>query len=421
MSYTVIKAKCLDQALQLVNVPKIASGGVNEIRLEFEFCPLWDGLAKTAVFHRGSHAYRVLLAEDACVVPAEVLAEPGRLFFGVAGVGGDEVRTTELVMLPVEQGPNIDGAMDPVEPTPDVYQQILTELERVGAVAESADTRAAEAEANAADAKATADGVMDTAAQGVSAAAAAQATADEAKAAGVAVYTHSKTGTVHELTGTGSNGKALVTADVAEGDTVTVNGVAVPAYVGADNFADALAGQALTGRWVTFVFDGDQVNFKGGGGKVTTEGLTAESIISGHAVTIKQGAQVVAEVVGSCPPGGFFAWMDSGHTTPQVTAGATPLYTVDGAAVTFLQDCTVALVVGMATFTSANTTTSFYSRFTKNGEAACTATATGTGQVTKCATSTAAISVTAGDVVAFEATYGYPNNQMGFGSLTVTG
>ena len=118
---------------------------------------------------------------------------------------------------------------------------------------------------------------------------------------GVSVYTHAKTGTVHALTGSGPNGRVLMTADVAEGDTVTVNGTVVPAYVGADGFADALAGQALDGRWLTFVFDGTQVNFKGGGGAVTVEGLAAESVLSGCTVTVKQGAKVVQSVTGSAP------------------------------------------------------------------------------------------------------------------------
>ena len=118
---------------------------------------------------------------------------------------------------------------------------------------------------------------------------------------GISVYTHSKSGTVHALTGSGPNGRVLMTADVAEGDTVTVNGTVVPAYVGADGFADALAGQALDGRWLTFVFDGTQVNFKGGGGAVTVEGLAAESVLSGCTVTVKQGAKVVQSVTGSAP------------------------------------------------------------------------------------------------------------------------
>ena len=126
------------------------------------------------------------------------------------------------------------------------------------------------------------------------------------KGAGVDVtvqtYTHTKSDNVHEFVGTGANGRVLMTDDVEPGDYVTVNGWEVDAYVGADRFADALAGQSLCGRWLTFVFDGVQINFKGGGGAVTVEGLAAENIVAGQTVTVRQGAKVVAEVEGSATP-----------------------------------------------------------------------------------------------------------------------
>lgn len=83
---------------------------------------------------------------------------------------------------------------------------------------------------------------------------------------GVHVYTHQKVGAVHRLTGSGHNGRVKLTANVAAGDTVQVNGKTVPAYVGTETFTDALAGEPVTGRWLTFTNDGEQINFNGGGG-----------------------------------------------------------------------------------------------------------------------------------------------------------
>lgn len=83
---------------------------------------------------------------------------------------------------------------------------------------------------------------------------------------GVHLYQHTKVGTVHKLTGSGASGRVKLTANVAAGDTVQVNGKTVPAYVGAETFADALAGESVTGRWLTFTQDGTQINFNGGGG-----------------------------------------------------------------------------------------------------------------------------------------------------------
>ncbi len=88
---------------------------------------------------------------------------------------------------------------------------------------------------------------------------------------GVHVYTHQKVGTVHRLTGSGACGRVKLTANVAAGDTVQLNGKTVPAYVGGESFADAFAGEALSGRWLSFVWDGSQVNFKSGGGLSVTK------------------------------------------------------------------------------------------------------------------------------------------------------
>lgn len=83
---------------------------------------------------------------------------------------------------------------------------------------------------------------------------------------GVHLYQHTKSGTVHKLTGSGASGRVKLTANVAAGDTVQVNGKTVPAYVGTETFVDALAGESVTGRWLTFTQDGTQINFNGGGG-----------------------------------------------------------------------------------------------------------------------------------------------------------
>lgn len=82
----------------------------------------------------------------------------------------------------------------------------------------------------------------------------------------VQTYTHTRSGTVHNFAGSGANGRALMTADVRAGDTFAVNGEPVAAYMGTESAADAMAGSQWNGRWVSFVFDGETLNFKGGGG-----------------------------------------------------------------------------------------------------------------------------------------------------------
>lgn len=82
----------------------------------------------------------------------------------------------------------------------------------------------------------------------------------------VQTYTHTRSGTVHNFAGSGANGRALMTADVQAGDTFTVNGEPVTAYMGTESAADAMAGDEWNGKWVSFIATGDTLNFKGGGG-----------------------------------------------------------------------------------------------------------------------------------------------------------
>lgn len=82
----------------------------------------------------------------------------------------------------------------------------------------------------------------------------------------VQTYTHTRSGTVHNFAGSGANGRALMTADVRAGDTFAVNGEPVAAYMGTESATDAMAGSQWSGRWVSFVIDGETLNFKGGGG-----------------------------------------------------------------------------------------------------------------------------------------------------------
>ena len=96
----------------------------------------------------------------------------------------------------------------------------------------------------------------------------------------VQIYTHTKAGTIHKLTGSGNNGRVKLTANVAAGDTVQVNGKTVPAYVGGETFTDALAGESLRGRWLSFVWDGTQVNFRGGGGLSNSKLALADAAAS---------------------------------------------------------------------------------------------------------------------------------------------
>lgn len=102
---------------------------------------------------------------------------------------------------------------------------------------------------------------------------------------GIQLYTHSKSGTVHNFVGTGMNGRAKITAAFNDGDTVQLNGTPVTATCG----ADPVDGDAIVnGKWVSFVADaeGGQINFKGGGGigltKLALANATADQVSNGR-------------------------------------------------------------------------------------------------------------------------------------------
>lgn len=125
MGKTLIQVECQDQRLTAVLTPTIASGGRNEDEIEFSFCPLWDGYEKTAIFYRDKeNPYHVVVTDDRCIIPHEVLAEEGIMYFGVIGAKGDAIRTSEVIRYRVKLGALTEGTR-PSDPTPDVYSQIL--------------------------------------------------------------------------------------------------------------------------------------------------------------------------------------------------------------------------------------------------------------------------------------------------------
>ena len=128
---TTIKIKCIDQTLTYEGTPTVASGGVNEDYIQFEFGPLWEGFSKVAVFYRkkGEIYYGLVSTDNTVVVPKEVTEAKGTMYLGVMGVKGDVTRTSQVLQYRIESGA-LDG-FTPEEPTADIYQQILTELQTI--------------------------------------------------------------------------------------------------------------------------------------------------------------------------------------------------------------------------------------------------------------------------------------------------
>ena len=122
---TIIKARLNDQALSLSASPVVASGGVEEDVVTFEFDSTWAGYVKKAVFYRDeSNVYHVDVGSDnTAVIPWEVLQQAGHMYFGVFGTKGSEVKTSTVAKYRVERGAITiaSGLM----PTPDIFSDVI--------------------------------------------------------------------------------------------------------------------------------------------------------------------------------------------------------------------------------------------------------------------------------------------------------
>lgn len=117
----------------------LVSDSLNVYPVKFNFSPEWKQLTKTAVFRtiynkKVENTLEILLDEtNICDIPWELLLKHGRVLqAGVYGTQGEDlIRNT--IWIPMgeiyEGAKNIDVVDNhPEEPTPDVYQQILSQM-----------------------------------------------------------------------------------------------------------------------------------------------------------------------------------------------------------------------------------------------------------------------------------------------------
>ena len=130
---TTIMVRCTDQVLTFTNTPIIASGGIEEDYVRFEFCGMWDGYTKTAVFWKTEALpyHAVLDQENTCKIPQEVLSKEGVIYFGVFGVNtSGQQRTSEILTYNICKGVITEGTV-PSEPTQDIYMQLLAKCAEI--------------------------------------------------------------------------------------------------------------------------------------------------------------------------------------------------------------------------------------------------------------------------------------------------
>ena len=134
-----ISAEVRERELRLTSIPMMPSGSRNHLRIRITFDAEWEGTTKTLVAYRDlSHPYHVPLGLDGmALIPHEVLAEQGVVYLGVFGVAGDQRITSTIVRYGVNEGAVTDG-LQPSDPTPEMWDQLISAVNEVRQAAESA-------------------------------------------------------------------------------------------------------------------------------------------------------------------------------------------------------------------------------------------------------------------------------------------
>ena len=127
------KISLITQGQQLICANKvvIAAGDINSVELKVEFDSAWDDYpAKSATFYTSSNptVQEMLMLNNSCIVPFEVMTESCVLFIGVRGVSadGERVKTSTLAKYKISEGATAGDKT--LTPTMDLYQQYLAAL-----------------------------------------------------------------------------------------------------------------------------------------------------------------------------------------------------------------------------------------------------------------------------------------------------
>lgn len=129
---------------QFIRAPhhRVVADSRDYLTARFSFGEAWQGLTKTAVFlGADGRAYHMLLTDDACAVPPQVL-RPTQFFVSV--FGGDRL-TTDRVAVEVVASGFVEG-ITPPPTTADIYTQLTQVFDTAR---EAAQTAATEAEKSA--------------------------------------------------------------------------------------------------------------------------------------------------------------------------------------------------------------------------------------------------------------------------------
>lgn len=118
---------------KLTHQEKMTSGSKSAYDVLFRFSSEWSQLERTAVFRSGSTTIDILLDEtNTCTIPWEVLTKSNtHIDIGVYGVKNGKVVLPTVWAKTDDILEGVTTGVEPSEPTPSVYEQLLGRLSSI--------------------------------------------------------------------------------------------------------------------------------------------------------------------------------------------------------------------------------------------------------------------------------------------------
>ena len=125
------------QRIELLERDAIAADQIAFVPLHFVFDGAWEGLYKVVQITQCCETYNLILGTDgkSCLLPSECKAGTIKLsVFGYAPSDTKALRATTIpVSLHIKPSGFVSDSVTPIPPTPDLYAQLLQELEKKAA------------------------------------------------------------------------------------------------------------------------------------------------------------------------------------------------------------------------------------------------------------------------------------------------
>ena len=120
-----------NQKLEQKDSKYIVADSKNYLYARFNFTQDWDNKDKTAIFKYEEQTYQVLINNNICLIPHEVIKKSS---FSISVFCGDLITTNKIIVDVIKSG--LDNGETPNTPTPDVYASILANSSEAKTIAE---------------------------------------------------------------------------------------------------------------------------------------------------------------------------------------------------------------------------------------------------------------------------------------------